>query len=80
MAVTLAQAQEMLAAALAALFSTGGDRINVWTRGDRKIGWVEFIYGNSGWDVIHNNTCGAELEELLVEPTKLAEQYADGIW
>jgi len=65
---------------MAALFSTDGDRINVWTRGDVKIGWVEFIYGNSGWDVIHNNSVGAELEALLADATKLADQYADGIW
>jgi len=36
-------------------------------------GWVRFIYGNDGWDVINDNT--VNLEPYLVSTTAYAESF-----
>ena len=39
-----------------------------------RVGFVRFIYGNDGWDVI--NDYSACLEQALAQADKLAESYS----
>lgn len=39
------------------------------------IGWVKFVYGNDGWDVIHDYTIN--LDDCLSRAHALAERYED---
>jgi hypothetical protein len=57
-------------AVMAAMFSTDDDSLHIRKDGER-IGWVWFIYGNSGWDVISDYT--VNLEDLLKGASELAE-------
>lgn len=61
------------AALLEASCSTDEDVLYVYTPDDlvRYEGWVHFVYGNSGWDVIGDHT--TNLEEVL----KPVSDYAD---
>lgn len=45
------------------------------TAGDalKHFGWVQFVYGNDGWDVISNNT--VNLEPYLAGGTALANKF-----
>ena len=64
------------AAVLAAMFTTDEDELIVSKPGDAQdFGWVKFIYGNDGWDVIHDYT--TNLETFLTEANKLADHYDD---
>lgn len=40
-----------------------------------RYGWVRFIYGNSGWDVINDYT--TNLEETLKLTNKLIEEMSE---
>jgi hypothetical protein len=60
----------------AALYETDEDYLNAWKDGER-FGWVRFIYGNDGWDVINDYT--VNLEPWIGEGTavdKLIEKYS----
>lgn len=54
-------------AILAAMFSTGEDRLFVHlpthTGETEWCGWVYFVYGNDGWDVVNDYT--TNLESIL---------------
>lgn len=39
------------------------------------VGWVRFVYGNDGYDVISNYT--TNLETIMAGANKLADRYAD---
>lgn len=58
---------------LEAAFSTDEDRLRVYKPGrtPRYHGWIHFIYGNSGWDVISDHTTN------LTEELKPLSDYAD---
>jgi hypothetical protein len=58
-------------AIMAAMFSTDADSLH-FRKGGELIGWVWFIYGNSGWDVISDYT--VNLEDLLKGAHALAEE------
>lgn len=57
----------------AALRTTDDDYLIVYAAGDDgpRFGWVRFVYGNDGFDVIADNT--TNLEPHLVATTALAE-------
>lgn len=61
-----------------AMFSTDEDYLIVSSRADpkRKVGWVKFIYGNSGWDVINDHT--VNLEAVLKPVLELCEIIDNG--
>lgn len=60
---------------IADMFSTDIERLEVYRAGDyeRRVGWVLFVYGNDGWDVICDYT--TNLEPALKEADLLAEKY-----
>ena len=60
------------AAILSAMFTTDEDYLH--TTG--PIGWVRFIYGNDGWDVINDYT--TNLEPFLVRTMTLSEKICAG--
>ena len=63
-------------AVLKAMFTTDEDELIVSRDSeDQDFGWVKFIYGNDGYDVIHDYT--TNLEEYLTEATALGDKYAD---
>ena len=43
-----------------AMFSTDEDRL-LFLKGGKQVGWVCFIYGNDGWDVIADYTGNLEM-------------------
>lgn len=59
-----------------AMFSTDEDQFHVLrkTSGQPESGWMLFIYGNDGWDVIADNT--VNLEPALKGATELADKIA----
>jgi hypothetical protein len=59
------------AAILAALFTTDEDYL-VYRKDGKKVGWVQFVYGNDGYDVITNHTIN--LDHVLLGATMLAER------
>lgn len=65
-------------AIMAAMFSTDEDYLIAMTPGEdgkmKRAGWVRFIYGNSGWDVINDYT--TNLEAALAETNTLVNQLA----
>jgi hypothetical protein len=60
---------------LKAMFSTDEDHLFFHDVKGNHIGWVFFIYGNSGHDVIHDYT--TNLEEMMEPAETLANHYAD---
>lgn len=59
-------------AVLDALQTTDDDYLLVYKAGESKrCGWVRFVYGNDGWDVISDYT--VNLEDALTETNKLAD-------
>lgn len=56
-----------------AMFTTDDDRLFVYKPGEEgRFGWVWFVYGNSGWDVISDYT--TNLEEALKPVNEYAEK------
>jgi hypothetical protein len=39
------------------------------------IGWVRFMYGESGWDVICDYTASPAIEALLEKPNAISDRY-----
>jgi hypothetical protein len=58
--------------------STDEDTLHVYTTGGQRqhFGWVRFIYGNDGWDVIADHT--TNLEEVLKPVNDFAETLSEG--
>lgn len=52
----------------------------VFKKNGRKVGAVDLVYGNDGWNVIHDATLSPEMEKLLNGAAHIAdaleEQYA----
>ncbi|HBL6731686.1 TPA: hypothetical protein LSG62_004489 [Serratia liquefaciens] len=59
------------------MFSTDIDQLEVFNAGDHvnRAGWVLFVYGNDGWDVICDHT--TNLEGPLKNADELANKYAE---
>ena len=64
-----------LKAILDAMFSTDDDHLFLYG-GDVYLGWVWFVYGNDGYDVISDYTANEKIEALMVNVNKLADKYA----
>jgi hypothetical protein len=66
---------------LKTMFAADEDRVYVYkNETDKKaIGWVYFVYGNDGWDVISDYTVnlGEEKLNLMVEADRLSTYYSD---
>lgn len=59
------------------LVNTDEDRLYVYRADiDRPFGWVYFVYGNDGFDVISDYT--TNLEELLAPAHELANKLENG--
>lgn len=58
----------------AAMFSTDEDQLHVTRTSDGLRGWVLFVYGNDGHDVIADNT--VNIEDVLKPATELADKIA----
>lgn len=62
-------------AMLRAMFATDEERLYVFRPGSpTPFGWVYFVYGNDGWDVLCDNTMN--LEPQLVNASKLADKLS----
>ncbi|EGJ6041353.1 hypothetical protein OR449_002329 [Salmonella enterica subsp. enterica serovar Montevideo] len=67
------QATDNVRAVVGAMFSTDEDYLFVHPAdGGERIGWVRFIYGNDGWDVINDYT--TNLEDCLQAANELADE------
>lgn len=58
----------------AAMFSTDEDYLHVTRATDGLRGWVLFVYGNDGHDVIADNT--VNIEDVLKPVTEMADKIA----
>ena len=61
-------------AIMAAMFATDDERLHL-SRDGKNVGWVWFVYGNSGWDVISDYT--TNLEHLMPKVEKLSDKLCD---
>lgn len=62
----LAHATDDRHALLAVLMDTDDEYLTVYRPGrDTRVGWVRFVYGNGGWDVISDYICHLPLEEAI---------------
>ena len=57
-----------------AMFTTDDDRL-YFLKGGAQVGWVHFIYGESGWDVISDYT--TRLEMVLDGASILSDQLEE---
>ncbi|QFZ84577.1 hypothetical protein GFK26_18285 [Variovorax paradoxus] len=58
------------------MMSTDEDWLKVYKPGQHiSIGWVYFVYGNTGWDVINDQT--TNLEEALKPVAEYIDQIAE---
>ncbi len=70
------KAFDNVATVLKAMFLTDEDYLIVFNGKDgERFGWVRFIYGNDGWDVISDYT--TNLEHVMSEAKKISDHYAD---
>jgi hypothetical protein len=64
---------------LTEMFQGGDDCVYVYKISEKGIpaciGWVWFVYGNDGWDVISDYT--TNLESLMGPANKIADYYED---
>jgi hypothetical protein len=63
---------------LGAMFQTDEETLFVYTTDGNQYGWVFFVYGNDGWDVISDYT--VNLEKFIGKGTpvqKVIDKYAD---
>ena len=58
-------------------FSTTDEDYLVIHDMDKKIGWVKFVYGNDGYDVISDYTYNETMENLLIPAEELANKLED---
>lgn len=57
------------------MFATDDERLYLFLPGkERPVGWVWFVYGNSGWDVISDYT--TNLQHVMDGASKLAEKWS----
>ena len=61
-------------ALLGAMFQTDEERLYVFKEGqNRPFGWVFFVYGNDGWDVVCDYTLS--LDEQMAGAKALADKH-----
>jgi hypothetical protein len=58
---------------LETMFATD-DEYLVYYKEGKRVGWVYFVYGNDGWDVVCDHT--TNLEEVMQGATLLADKYS----
>jgi hypothetical protein len=59
---------------LDAMFQTDDEYLHMWKDG-KRFGWVFFVYGNDGWDVISDYT--TNLEHIMDAANKISKHYED---
>jgi hypothetical protein len=60
---------------LNAMFATDEEHLLFYNEEGKKVGWVWFVYGNDGYDVISDYT--TNLEHIMTEANKISEHYSD---
>lgn len=61
---------------LKAMFTTDEDYLLVYDNEDAShFGWVRFVYGNDGYDVISDYS--TNLEHIMAGANKISDKYAD---
>jgi hypothetical protein len=62
---------------LAEMFTTDEEHLFFYNAEGKRVGWVFFVYGNDGWDVICDYTTNLEdvMERVQVLSDKLCERY-----
>lgn len=60
---------------LGVMFGSDEDLLTLNHEEPGRWGWIRFVYGNSGWDVLHDNHI--RLEPLLAKARRLADHYSN---
>jgi hypothetical protein len=68
----LPEPSDNLKTILGAMFATDDERLLLYKEG-RRCGWVWFVYGNDGWDVISDYT--TNLEHIMDGANKVSQRY-----
>lgn len=55
------------------MFQTDDDRLYLYRNG-KTVGWIWFVYGNDGWDVISDYIDKPEIEALMTKANEIAEK------
>ncbi len=58
---------------LAGMFATDEELLVIYDH-KSQAGWVSFVYGNDGYDVIHDYSL--KIDHILVEAQKIADRYS----
>lgn len=58
---------------LEAMFSVDEEHLVFYKEG-KRVGWVFFVYGNGGWDVICDYS--TNLDPIMTEANKLSDHYS----
>jgi hypothetical protein len=58
---------------LGAMFATDDEYLILYQNG-KRIGWVWFVYGNGGWDVVSDYS--TNLEPVMKGSSDLADKYS----
>jgi hypothetical protein len=56
------------------MFATDEEHLLFYNEEGKKVGWVYFVYGNDGWDVISDYS--TNLEPVMTEANKISEYYS----
>lgn len=67
------------AAILAAMFTTDQDWLMVYESANApsRFGWISFVYGNDGWDVMSDYT--TNLDDVLKSTDELSQGIGDSL-
>lgn len=64
-------------AVLAELQNTSTDTLIIHDQDGKKIGWIDFVYGNEGWCVIGDYSDNAKISLLLTNANALSDKYSE---
>lgn len=59
---------------LEVMFATDDEHLFFYKEGKKSVGWVWFIYGNSGWDVISDHS--TNLASIMGPADKISDHYS----
>lgn len=60
---------------MASMMLADDDKVMLYDQNRQYVGWVWFVYGNDGWDVISDYTTNLDKLGLMTEAEKVAKHY-----
>ena len=60
---------------LKAMFATDEEHLYIVGPNGKNIGWVFFVYGNDGWDVVNDYTTNLDALGIMTEAETISDKY-----